>query len=421
MDWGRHTADSFTVQGDAYQVNAGQELLIASASPYPLVEDARYTGHNLLYRWSHRNGTDSDYTLQAWYDHVGLDSAVLSEDRDTLDLDFQQHLGATGSHDLVWGLNFRTIHDHTGSTPTFALVPASRTVNLYTGFVQDEIALYDERARLTLGSKFEHNDFTGLEVQPNVRLAWLTRSGATVWGAISRAVRTPARGEQDVALAVIPPAPAPPPMMIYGNDHFRSETLVAYELGYRFAVAEQVSTDIAAFYNDYHRLRTVDVYTATPPYAATFNNNLTGHTSGIEIDSHWQATDRLAVNADFTQLKIDLDLVNGSNDTLSPSAENSSPAHTANLWIEASPGRHVELDAGVRYVSSIRTPGSATDIPAYTAFDVRIGWKPRPGLEFSLTGQNLLDNAHPEFNPDFIYSLPTEVQRSVYGKVTLKF
>jgi iron complex outermembrane recepter protein len=420
MDWGKDTTDRFTFQGDAYHVNAGQELLIASASPYPLVEDARYNGHNLLYRWSHRNRSDSDYSLQAWYDHVGLDSTVLFENRDTLDLDFQHHLQATPRQDLVWGLNFRTIHDHTGSTPTFALNPASRTVNLYTAFVQDEIALLDERAHLTLGSKFEHNDFTGFEVQPNVRMTWQTRSGNTVWGAISRAVRTPARGEHDVTLAVIAPS-LPPPLTIQGNDEFRSETLIAYEIGYRFSLAEQVSTDITTFYNDYNKLRTVDITTATPPYDATFGNNLEGHTAGIEIDSHWQAREWLGVNANYSQLKIDLRLVNGSSDTLSQAAADASPAHTANLWIAADLDKHVEIDAGVRYVSRIRTPGASADIPSYTAFDARIGWKPRADLELSLSARNLFDNTHPEFNPDFIYSLPTEVQRSIYGKVTLKF
>lgn len=419
-DWGKGTADSFTVQGDVYHVRAGQELLIAT-SANPLVEDARHKGGNLLSRWTHKSGPASNYTVQTYLDHVGLDSGVLFEDRNTLDLDFQHHFQAAESHDLIWGLNFRTIQDDTDPTRIFWLDPSRRTVNLYSAFVQDEIALFEGRANLTLGSKFEHNDFTGFELQPNARLTWLTDSGNTIWGSLSRAVRTPARGEHDVVLAVIPPAPAPPPLTIFGDDRFASETLIAYELGYRCSVSRRISMDITAFYNVYEKLRTVDVYTPVPPLEAVFGNNLEGNTQGLEIDARWKVNDRLTVNANYTRLDIDLDLVNNSMDTLAQSAEDASPAHQGNLWLAADIENNLQLDAGLRYVGHIHTPGMPADMPAYLAFDARIGWNPRPGLELSMTGQNLFDSAHAEFSPDFIYSLPTEVERSIYGKILLKF
>jgi len=420
MDWNHGQADSYTLQGDAYRTRAGQEALIATV-PTPLVEDARYNGSNLLYRWTHRDSARSDSALQVYLDHVGLSSNTLFEDRNTLDLDFQHHLLVKANHDLVWGLNFRTVHDSTDPTLIFRLVPPSRTVNLYTAFLQDEIALLEHRAHLTLGSKFEHNDFTGFEAQPNLRLTWLTDSGNTIWGAVSRAVRTPSRGEQDVVLKVIPPPPAPPPLTVYGNDHYRSEVLVAWELGYRLSLEKQLSLDFTAFYNDYNRLRTIDIYSTSPALAARFGNNMTGNTRGVEADALWQVSDSLSLHANYSYLRIDLKLRNNSSDTLSQDAEHASPSAMANLWMAADLGNGLELDAALRHVGSIRTPGTTTDIPAYTALDVRIGWKPRKDLELSLSGQNLLDGSHPEFNPDFIYTFPTEVQRSVYGKVTLKY
>jgi hypothetical protein len=42
-------------------------------------------------------------------------------------------------------------------------------------------------------------------------------------------------------------------------------------------------------------------------------------------------------------------------------------------------------------------------------------------VEFSIGGQNLLDNRHLEFIPDFINTAPTEVKRTVYGSMTFKF
>lgn len=415
MDWDSDSKNSHTFQGDAYKGHADQQLLVTSSAS-PVIENARYDGNNLLYRWTHQSNDHSNFALQAYFDHVSLDSTVLYEDRNTLDLDFQHQYKKNAMHDLVWGVNFRTIMDNTDPTPTFSLAPARRTVNLYTAFAQDEISLLDDHARLTLGSKFEHNDFTGFEVQPNIRLAWLTDSGSTLWSAVSRAVRTPARGEQDVNLSV---PTSGGPLTIVGNSNFVSEKLVAYELGYRFKPTTRVSVDLTAFYNSYESLRTVDM--TSNPGVATFNNNLKGNTSGAEIDARWDINRNLAINANFTRMNLDLDLVNGSLDTVSESAAQATPANMANIWLTADLGNHVELDTGVRYVGMITTPGMTTETPAYTAFDARIGWHPRRDLELSLTGQNLFDGSHPEFNPDFIFSLPTEVERSIYGKVTVNF
>ena len=145
-----------------------------------------------------------------------------------------------------------------------------------------------------------------------------------------------------------------------------------------------------------------------------------GHTHGIEIDTHWKVTNWLDINANYSWLDVDLDLVKGSMDTLSESVEDSSPQHQANIWFASDLGNRVELDAGVRYVGSIETAGFP-ETDSYVAVDARLGWSPRKGIDLSLVGQNLFDSGHPEFNPDFIFSIPTEVERSIYGKVTLSF
>jgi len=416
MDWNRDEDNSYTLQGDYYDGHADQQLLLPG-SPTPQTDNAAYQGANLLYRWSRAYDRQSDMALQAYYDYVHLDSAALYENRHTLDIDFQQHLRAHERHDLIWGLNYRYISDNTDATQVLSLIPSQRDVSLLTAFVQDEIRLCDDHARLTVGSKFEHNDFTGFEAQPNIRLSWLTDSGHTLWGAVSRAVRTPARGEDDVNLMVSPPSTT-----ILGNPAFDSETLVAYELGYRFPLADRVSIDLAAFINRYSSLRTIDSTGA--PSILQFGNNMDGNTRGIEVDMHWNVRPGLALHANYTHLQLDLELVNGSMDVQSLGAEDASPSNQANVWLAADLDHGVELDAAVRYVGKLDLDLSAAGLPstdAYIALDARLGWSPRPGLEFALIGQNLLDSNHPEFNPDFIISLPTEVERSILGKVTWKF
>jgi iron complex outermembrane receptor protein len=419
MDWGKDASDSYTLQGDYYEGKGGQQLLIAT-SPSPLIDDADYNGGNLTGRWTHRTGTQSEYTFQAYFDYADRDSAALNEDRHTLDIEVQHHSVLKDVHDVVWGLNYRHIRDNSKPTPIFILSPGDRNVNLYSAFLQDEISLWNDRAKLTLGSKFEHNDFTGFEIQPSARFAWITDSGNTIWGAVSRAVRTPARGEHDVKLAVIPPSPAPPPLVISGNANFDSETMTAYELGYRFTPTEEISVDLTAFYNKYDELRTTDVSTPAPPLAAIFENNMEGHTHGFEIDTHWKVNNWLDINANYSWLEVDLDLVRGSRDVISQSTEDASPQHQANIWLTSDLGNRIELDTAIRYVGSLETFGfPQTD--SYIAFDARLGWSPRKGVDLSLVGQNLFDGSHPEFNPDFIFSIPTEVERSIYGKITLNF
>ena len=411
MDWDSDTTDSFTVQGDYYQGRGGQQLLIATA-PAPLVDDADYSGGNLTGHWTHRSDDQSSLSVQAYYDYASRDSAALYEDRHTVDIEVEHHSVLKDIHALAWGLNYRHISDDTEPTQIFSLSPAKRSVNLYSAFLQDEISFRDDKAKLTLGSKFEHNDFSGSEIQPNARFAWITDAGNTLWAAASRAVRTPSRGEHAVSLAVIPP-----PLTIKGNDKYNSETLTAYEIGYRFRPGEHVSVDLTAFYNKYDDLRTIEVLT---PASAIFANDMEGSTHGFEIDTHWRVNDWLDVKANYSWLEVSLDLVKGSTDVISKSVEDASPQHQANAWFAADLGNNIELDAGVRYVGSLKTFGFP-ETDRYVAADARLGWSPREGLDVSLVGQNLFDNAHREFNPDFIYSVPTRVERSIYGKIALRF
>ena len=418
-DWGDGDRNTHILQGDYYEGTGGQELTIAT-SPTPLIDDARLKGGNLHYRWRHDRNARSSYTFSAYYDYVGRDGAALYEDRHTLDLEFQQHFALDGRHDIVWGLNYRSISDDTRATQIFSLLPDDRRVDLFAGFVQDEISLFDDRAKLTIGTKLEHNDFTGFELQPNIRLVWQTEAGDTLWGAVSRAVRTPARGEHDVVLTVLPPPVPPglPPLTINGIDSFDSEELRAFEIGYRSTLADNITLDMAAFYNRYDELRTVEVVSMPPgPFTAVFDNNMEGRTKGLEIDARWKARPWLSFNANYTWLDTDLDLVNGSQDTQSLGSEDASPEHSANLWVAADLDNRISIDSGVRYVGSLQNPGFP-ETDAYLAFDMRVAWTPKPGLELSLTGQNLFDSHHPEFNPDFIISTPTEVERSIYGKVS---
>jgi iron complex outermembrane receptor protein len=429
-DWVKTERDTVTFQGDAYRGVAGERVNIPAGPPgpppttvVPTVSDTDTDGGNLLFRWSHIMENDSNFALQLYYDHVGVDGAVLYEDRDTFDIEFQHHFNWREKHDIVWGLDYRHTRDSSENNPTFSLDPSARSVNLYSTFIQDEYSLRED-LRLTAGIKLEHNDFSGFEYQPNVRLAWAVDPGQTLWGSISRAVRTPSRGEHDVQLRLVPPPDNDPGVPVYaeGNSNYDSEDLIAYELGWRFNHKNAWSLDVAGFFNDYDKLRTLDgTFNPGPPPSVQFpfDNNMTGNTYGIEFAGQWQVRNGWRLNATYSWLNMDLQLQNGSTDTSSQSAEDASPVSKAAIWSAHDFGNNLQFDAALRYAGNIEVSGIRID--SYVEADLRLGWEARPGLELSIIGQNLLNSHHAEFLPDFIDTQPTEVERSIYGRVNWAF
>ncbi len=424
-DWDRGARDAFTLQGDYYEGKAGEQVNIATGPlnnpPASFVDDTELSGGNLLFRWQRKVKENSSFTLQAYVDHVKRDETVLFEDRDIFDIEFQHHFSPAGNHDVVWGAGYRHTRDDTRNNATFSLDPSARNVDLFNAFIQDEISLAQD-LRLTLGSKFEHNDFTGVEIQPNVRLSWLLAEQKTLWGAVSHAVRTPARGEHDVTLRLLPPPTQDPGVPLYavGNEQFESENLTAYELGYRANYGNNWSLDLTAFYNEYDELRTLDPANMPPAdILLPFDNRMEGETYGIEVSTEWQLRRGWNLRATYSYLDISLHLVDGSSDSASEGSENSSPQQQATVWSSFELGRGVEFDAALRYVDDISVNGA--EIDSYAELDLRLGWRPRTGIEISLTGQNLLNSQHTEFMPDFIATQPTDVERSIHVKGVWEF
>ncbi len=427
MDWVASAENLVTLQGDFYSGTANQIFTNATPSPTPpFIEAVRdqieLTGGNVLGRWSHNFSADSEAKLQLYYDRTSRDTAIFKETRDTFDLDSQHRFPLGDRNDVSWGAGYRLAADRVGSSFTIALNPDHRTTQLLSTFVQDEITLVRDRLRLTLGSKFEHNDFTGFEIQPSGRLSWIPTERQTVWASVSRAVRTPSRAEDDIRLVQLTPNPVVFGS-IQGSRSFESEKLTAYELGYRLRPHSRVSLDLALFYNAYDDLRSIEPGGIVPgppglgTVPATLANKLHGETYGAEFAPSWQATDWWRLQAAYTYLQMQLHRDPGSGDTTSESNERRSPRHQFSLRSVMDLPYRVQFDWGVRYVDSL----PAINVASYVTMDARLGWRPTQNLELSLVGQNLLANRHAEFRPSSITTQATEVERSVYGRITLRF
>jgi iron complex outermembrane receptor protein len=410
--------DEVMVKGDAYGGNEGGNVQNVSDGT------ATVRGGSVTTRWTRTISESSAATLQLYYDHTQLSqpepaddfapSGRLKDRLDSYDLDFQHQFALGTRHHIVWGLAYRFTHDAVDNSPTLGFFPEHLDHSLVSGFAQDEISLLQTLV-LTLGTKLEHDDYTGLEVEPTARLRWSFAPTQMVWGAVSRAVRTPSRVERDVA------EPTQPPIVVAGNIDFESEILVAYELGYRINAGSKFSASLAAFYNSYDDIRSVS-FTPATIIPLFFENNMAGETHGLELSATWQATRWWRLRAGLDVLKERLHVISGEIDLEKALNETSDPERQFSLQSSFDLPHHLELDVNPRSVDKLYNNignGVLGTVPSYTEMDARLGWNPPGHFGFSIAGQNLLHKHHPEFGIEG----PTrgEIRRSVYGKLTWRF
>lgn len=390
------SADAWTLSGDFYSArfHTAPSPQIAADAP------TKASGGNLLGRWTRGENAASGWTLQAYYDHYRREiPGTYEETRDTADLDFQRHQQLGTRNTLTYGLGYRSSHDDTAAPPDVAIVftPPSRTLETQTGFVQDQLHFDDDRVVVTLGSKFEHNDFTGFEMQPGLRVGWTLAEHAFTWAAVSRAVRTPNRLDTDVAIYCPPPDGYPgvcgPGLLRVGNPDFHAEKVVSYEWGLRLWGVPQLSIDLASFFSDYRDLRSQEAATAEHPFIR-FDNRNRAQAYGGELTLNWTPSRSVSVQSFYSLLRLDARHESGSSDLGTADVlEGASPRHQAGLRVLTQPAERWQLDGFLRYVDKL--PAYAID--AYTELDLRAAYRPLPQLEVALAGRNLLDKRHIEF------------------------
>jgi iron complex outermembrane recepter protein len=420
-DWNLNKEDNLTIQGDAYQGKSGQRTTVSSlTTPFSSIveKDAGLSGMNLLGRWSRTLSETSNLALQIYYDRTFRREPTFQERRNTVDFDFQHRFKVTGHQELIWGLGYRYTKGDTESVPTIVFSPRNRADNLYSAFIQDEIVLVEDRLRLTVGSKFEHNDYSGFEFQPSARVLWTPAERHYLWASISRAVRTPSRVEQDLALTAAFNPVVPIFARLTGGKSFDSEKVLAYELGYRVQPADRLSVDLAAFYNRYNDLLSLEPEPSfvQPPgnliFPFQFANKMKAQVYGVEMAADWRWLEWWRWRFSYAHLHLNLTKKRASTDiTTEQSTEGSSPQNQVSLTSFIDLPGNLQLDGIFRYVDSL----PAQNVGRYFNLDLRLGWHATKNVELSLVGQNLLYGHHPE------WSGGTQIQRGIYTKATWRW
>jgi iron complex outermembrane recepter protein len=401
--------NNYTVQGDVSYLNQDALLALPTIGSPTLTnrEDTYNIGTgNVLGRWTHGMGEDGETSLQVYLDYFRSNSFPYDHVQKTADVDFQHSITLAKKHEMVWGVGYRLVADDIDGTTYVDFTPNNKTANLFTLFAQDKVALQDD-VFLTFGSKFEHNDYTGLEYQPSARLSWLIDDKQNAWASVSRALRTPSRTADGMSFITHSTVG----VRLKGLANVESEKMIAYEAGYRIQPTEQTSVDVATFYNEYDSLNNF-VADGSALLQNTVNTGK-GYTWGGEISGSWSVNKDLRFSAGYSYLQMKLE---GASLVTSNSK---SPQQQINARAYYNITDDVTWDNMVYFVDNIQ-PLSTVSIDQYVRYDTRLAWKAMEGIEVALIGQNLLDDYHSEFS-GAIYNYQTQIPRAVYANVAWKF
>ena len=427
-DWELSREDGLTVEGESFTSRQG-EMLRSSfwGTPFDRLSANRASdiGGDLLARWTHTAPGGSGTELQAYYDTYQRTEFGVREDIRTFDLDFQDHLALGARHDVVWGSGYRvTASSAAGQMISFT--PPSRTDRLYSGFFQDEIQVGAD-VWLTVGSKLEHNSYTGFEVEPNVRIAWVPSNRHTLWAAFGRSIRQPARVETSIAatLASIPlDANTTEILRLIGNPALDAETAIDFEAGWRTQFSSSASLDVATYLTKYRKLTTIEPGTpgllpgvqSIIEVPLLYENLSSALDYGGEVALTWNATPRWRIVPNYSFLHMNVRVDPQSQDTTSIGAAICAPTHMAGVRSLVDLTRKVEFDQWLSWTG--RLPG--TGVAGYARLDARIARRFGESVEISLGGENLLRPGTVQFG-DFNRVVSTAIQRSVYGKIQWTF
>lgn len=384
-DW-RRGDDEFHLQGDAFRAES-------SARPFGAVEAS---GRNLMGRWTRATSADSQWSVQAYYDFVDRLDPLVIDDRMSIAAVEAVHDTLAGAHHFTWGAGYRHARDESRPGLLARLIPDNRTLEWAHVFVQDQIAV-NARLSVDLGLRLDSNTYTGVEVLPTARFSFKRDDGSLVWGALSRAVRSPARFDREFYF------PASEPYFIRGGPEFRSEVSNVAELGYRAQPTDRLSLSLTGFHHWHDGLRGGE---PAPAGGVFITNAAEGRTYGIEGWATLRAPGQWEIAAGLLELRQRLQLKPGFAGATTIRDQGNDPEHQFLLRATRRIGERQQLSAFARYVSELPDPA----VDAYTQIDARWSYMPNDDFELGVGVRNLLDERHAELQPS------NGLAQSVFGR-----
>ena len=422
FDFNTASATTFTLITDFNQSNRLGEGLSIPVPTGHLASitkrwDGRVTRGNILGRWRGEDSPTEWWQLQTYYsysDRVGIGG--LEEKRHTVNVDYRNATRFDDSTEFLWGLELNQTWDEIEDGPQISFDPGTRSSTRISGFAQSTIELKENLWHLMVGSKFEHNNYTGFEIQPSARLWWTPDDENTWWASVSRPVRTPSRFESDFSLISAyadtgllgggPPSGIIIPLTLNGKNNIESERLIAYELGYRRRFNDNLLFDFSAYINDYDNL-----ISNRAGKIVQFSNDGSAESYGFELSSEWKPADNWRLEGSYSYIEL------FTHDSAVNDDETNQPVNQFQVRSMLDLTKDLEFNSAFYFVDNV----SNRDAKSYGRLDLGLTWRPRENLEIALWGQNLLDPSHREFAEPFFNDAAGEVERGVFLQATIHF
>ncbi len=423
---------NWTVLGNIYETDTDQIVSPNWLPTFPYMNESNENfctnGWNLLTRWQKRTTSGDTFSAQIYYDFNKREEVFLPQQHGTFDVETQYQTEVANQHDLTLGLGYRFIDAEFEPSFHAEITPAEQENSIFSGFIQDAISLVPDSLILTLGTKWEHNDYTGNELQPSAKILWKPLEKHSFWGAVSRAVKVPSEFEAGGSVVsrvdpTLPPFPAF--IRVVGTDNYTSEEVISYEAGYRWFPTETFSLDLALFYNDYKDLLDADFSSPLDLSTLSLNNNVSGKSYGTELALRWQPEKwaRFNLSYSFIQLEMSTTTLNPTNN---PAVyEGSVPQHMMSLFSQFDVAQNWVLNIWLSYIdkldaASFTAASQKIVIDEYVDADITITYQASKNLKISLVGQNLLESENLEFISES-FMPPTEIERGIYLKAVWNF
>lgn len=416
LDWNASDKDTVTFDGEGYsgRVRDVTPVFSPTAAPTALPTLTVLKGGHILGRWKHTHSERSSTEVLGFCDWTDRVAVVDTEYRNTCDVELQHNYAFSARQALTMGGGIMTTSNSWPMMFTTSFLPASWKDTTYSGFVQYDLSVVPDRLRVIAGSKFEHNDYTGFEYQPQIRAVWTPSPSNTLWAAYSRAVRIPAEIEEGLRDREFEVNEAPPTFVtIEGHAGVKSEILHASELGYRYEWGQRFSVDAAIYYNSYSRLLGLSapgtgVVNPSPLYVdlpVNIYNVGSGETHGLELSLEYSPVRRWVLSTAMTELR------GNSVASVEFPVVAHNPRQQVNVQSRFDLTRYLNFDAAYYYYDAIRGV-----LPTVNRVDAGVSTKSIRGFTYSLWGRNLQQDRHVDAIPQTL--LGGEIRRSVVFKVT---
>ncbi|ETR70373.1 MAG: iron complex outermembrane recepter protein [Candidatus Magnetoglobus multicellularis str. Araruama] len=398
FDW--DDSDTFmSIEASVLEENMMEEMEM-----YGLLKDSRFRERYIMSKFEKSFANHSSIQLNLYYDYIVRNTLLYAvEKEERCDIDFQHIFYINPYNRLTWGLGYRYVTDRIDPDAIFSFDRLTWSRSITSAFIQHKWSLVPDYFIMTMGSKFEYNEFTGYEQQPGIKLVWLPSDRHSTWVSVSKAVRTPARIDLNADMPTKK-----------GNPDLESEELTAYEVGYRTDAIKNIRIDISAFYNEYDQLRRMatseDGFTIIP------DNEMTGETYGFECALNWvvlmntRYINKWTLSNTWSFIRLNMHQLDQKHSTTEGISEGNNPRNMVTCHSKMDIFDNFQFDIALKYVEAL----SEYEIPTYIKTDMRLNYKLSENIQCQLIAQNIQDPAHPEY-------LPFEIKRTLFGKVVIQY